>query len=249
MKKGFLSFTAFLFTLAAVPQAQAWVGGPFDSGDYNILHEREGVYQATMTYKNGSGFCQFAQDNALGAQTTGTGTSLSVFSLENRSLLYYKGLTFAGIATGVVDFEARKVHGFTNGSTTVQTNATSGGGSSSDFVIVNGGFVGDPGFGYSNSTFTAKISSTAPLLRFSGKGEASFVMDQDMASVQDAVTDTIFPAYWADVVATNPVITPEIASAGVGVLLDLLAQVNSIEAVEQRMERVKTKVFGSRRYF
>lgn len=245
MKKGFLSFSAFLFALVAVPQAQAWVGGPFDSGDYNILHEREGVYQATMTYKNGSGFCQFAQDNALGAQSTGGTPSLSVFSLENRSLLYYKGLTYAGTCTGVVDFEARKVFATTNGTTFLATSVTGGGGSATNDPIVNNGLAD----GYANSTFTAKITSTNPLLRFSGKGEASFVMDQDLTTAEGIVTGTLFADYWDDVLANNPVITPAVAAEGLSTLLDLLAQLRSFDELENRIERVKTKVFGSRRYF
>lgn len=245
MKKAFLSLSAFVFALVAAPQAQAWVGGPFDSGDYNILHEREGVYQATMTYKNGSGFCQFSQDNALGAQNVGGTPTLSVFSLENRSLLYYKGITYAGTCTGVVDFEARRVFATTNGSTFLSTSVTGGGGSATNDPIVNNGSTD----GFANSTFTAKITATAPLLRFSGKGEASFVMDQDLTTAEGIVTNTIFQQYWQDLVATNPVITPDIAAGAVSTLLDLLAQLRSFDELENRMERVKTKVFGSRRYF
>lgn len=244
MKKAFLSLSAFVFALVAAPQAQAWVGGPFDSGDYNILHEREGVYQATMTYKNGSGFCQFAQDNSLVNQDATSG-SLTVFSLENRSLLYYKGITFAGTCTGVVDMEARRVFATTNGTTNLNTST---GTTSNDPVVINGS-TGYPGYGYSNSNFTAKITKTAPLLRFSGKGEASFVMDQDLDTVANAVTTTIFPQYFADLVANNPVITADLAAEATATLLNLLAQVRSFESVENGMERVKTKVFGSRRYF
>ena len=243
MKKGFLSFSAFLIALVAVPQAQAWVGGPFDGGDFNILHEREGVYQATMTYKNGSGFCQFAQDNSL-VNTSATG-SLTVFSLENRSLLYYKGLTFAGTCTGVVDIDARRVFATTNGTTNL---ATTTGSTSNDPIVINGSSA-YPGFGYANTTFTAKITKTAPLLRFSGKGEAAFVMDQDLDTAAAAVTATIFPQYFADFVAANPVITADLAAEATATLLNLLAQVRSFESVENGMERVKTKVFGSRRYF
>lgn len=68
MKKGFLTLSAIVAAFVAAPSAQAWVGGPFDSGDYNILHERGGVYQAVFSFRNGSGFSQFTQDNALGAQ-------------------------------------------------------------------------------------------------------------------------------------------------------------------------------------
>jgi hypothetical protein len=244
MKKSFLSFSAFLIALVAVPQAQAWVGGPFDGGDYNILHEREGVYQATVTYKNGSGFCQFAQDNALVNQNGATG-GLTVFSLENRSLLYYKGITFAGTCTGVVDIDARRVFATTNGTTNLNTST---GSTSNDPVVINGS-TGYPGFGYANSTFTAKITKTSPLLRFAGKGEAAFVMDQDLDTVASTVTGTIFPAYFADFLANNPVITADLASEATATLLNLLAQVRSFESVENGMERVKTKVFGSRRYF
>jgi hypothetical protein len=244
MKKAFLSLSAFMFALVAAPQAQAWVGGPFDSGDYNILHEREGVYQATMTYKNGSGFCQFAQDNQLVNQG-GTAGNLTVFSLENRSLLYYKGITFAGTCTGVVDMEARRVFATTNGTTNLNTST---GGTANDPVVINGS-TGYPGYGYANSTFTAKITKTAPLLRFSGKGEAAFVMDQDLDTVAGEVVNTIWPTYFADFLASNPVLTADLAAEATATLLNLLAQVRSIESIENGMDRVKTKVFGSRRYF
>ncbi|RBP43760.1 hypothetical protein DES53_105159 [Roseimicrobium gellanilyticum] len=252
MKKGLLSFSAFLFALVAVPQAQAWVGGPFDSGDYNILHEREGVYQATMTYKNGSGFCQFSQDNALGAQSTAAGSpGLSVFSLENRSLLYYKGITYAGVATGVVDFESRKVHGFTNGSTTVQTTITggTGGGSASDYVVVNGNEP-DPGFGFSNSQFTAKITRMAPLLRFQGKGEASFFIDPQVEDLRDVVTTAIgtidFDAFVDPL--TDSFNTAALADI-IHAAIDLYKEIDDASSPANNIEFVKTKVFGSRRYF
>ena len=170
-------------------QAHAMVGGPFDNGDYSILLEEGGTYQATFTFRNGSGMALFTEDNSfeVGNNTNVTG----MFALHNRSIFYYKGLTYAGTATGVVDFGAKLITGFTNGNSEFATTTgvavnpqgtVFGSARPSEIVHnANTGFV-------ANSTFTAKITCTEPTLRFSGKGEVTFMGIPQLQKLRDVIT-------------------------------------------------------------
>src|SRR5262245_57971577 len=116
MKKLFALFTG-LSALFATP-AFAVVGGPFDNGGYSLLFEANGVYQAVLTYKNGSGFAYFTPDNSLSPELTNSqgsnGTTqnnntqllTAQLTVANRSFLYYKGVTYLGMCTGYMDITA-----------------------------------------------------------------------------------------------------------------------------------------------
>jgi hypothetical protein len=128
-----ISFLLAALTLGLSTHASAWTGGPFDNGDYSILLERGGVYQCTFSFRNGSGMALFNENNSF---ETATGTTVTgMFSINNRSVFYYKGVTYFGTATGIVDVDARRVTGFTNGSsdyattTAVSVNPQAGTGS------------------------------------------------------------------------------------------------------------------------
>jgi hypothetical protein len=109
MKKIFL-FIQLVALSSALP-AFALVGGPFDNGSYSILDERNGFYEAAYSFTNGSGYSQWTADNLQGAFASqgsvtaniGTGslvTSSGSTNNGNRTVLYYKGVTYFGSAMG-----------------------------------------------------------------------------------------------------------------------------------------------------
>lgn len=269
MKNRILSLTIFAISAFAGSNALALVGGPFDNNNYSVLLERGGVYQAALTYSNGSGICQFSEDNEASAQNNIVVDT--VFKLGNRSILYYKGVTYAGSCTGMADLDARRIYAITNGTSTLNSIENAG---LADPVVVNGGNQVAPGFGYANSQYTAKITSTAPILRFRGSGQAAFVGDTQFTTLR-AIATASFNAFLATFDTDGPdqahdtntsgtinagdtltgatdggtPITAANASDIIQHGIDTFAQVGSPSTVEANMERVAMRVYGSRRYF
>lgn len=257
MKNRLFSIATLLVAFAATPKVQAEVGGPFDNGDFSVLLERDGVYQATFSFSNGSGMAMFAQDNSF--EPASATTVAGQFALHNRSVFYYKGVTYYGTATGIVDTSAKKITGFTNGNSdyaasSVSVDGQAGVSASRQSIGSNGqaGFI-------ANSQFAAKITSTAPILRFRGKGEVSFMgvpqLDELRAVAQDINDQNSDPANYppnsdSDGDGTNDVhiFTPAESAQIVQNAANLLAQVDSISTLESFQERKKMKVYGSRRY-
>lgn len=182
--------------LSASMQAFALVGGPFDNGDFSILLDRNGYYQASFTYQNGNGYAIWTSDNLIGASSTGNTTSInySTGSLltagtgaalsehnANRAVLYYKGVTYIGSAYGAVDFDGDTIQGNVNATSelSIATTATSTSqnliGQSStttanlDQVVTNGrSYVANIGW-------TGEITDSSPTLTFSGTGELAVI--------------------------------------------------------------------------
>jgi hypothetical protein len=173
--------------IAAVPASSfAWVGGPFSNGDFSESLDDNGVYQASFTFKNGSGYAQWATNASLIAGAANRGTTV------NRSVVYSKGVTYFGMATGISDLDKGYVYGHTNGSSDTGTTGgqggggTPGGGTSTTGVVSNGGrnFV-------ANSQFTAKVTSSHPILRFRGTGEISFIGADATETISDIAQDIV----------------------------------------------------------
>jgi 3-dehydroquinate dehydratase len=108
----------------------------------------------------------------------------------NRSVFYYKGLTYVGGCFGFVDTHSRQVQGTCNASSnesvTQQTlsqntggliNASQAATTSQNLVINTAGFVLNVGW-------TGKITTTRPNMRFRGKGELSVVSPAGESSLQ-----------------------------------------------------------------
>jgi hypothetical protein len=190
MKKIFLTIQ-FAALMAGLP-AFALVGGPFDNGEYSILNERNGFYQSTFSFKNGSGYAIWTADNLQGVVNTGTavdnfGTGSLVTSdggstnNANRSVLYYKGVTYIGSALGSVDVSARTIQGFSNafsdfGVAVTTTQSALGLFSAATSSAASSTTVVSSGRNYTaNLNWTGKITETTPQLRFSGDGELSII--------------------------------------------------------------------------
>jgi hypothetical protein len=216
-------------------QAFAWVGGPFDNGDYSATLDNEGIYQATFRMKNGTGFAQFGTNVDLFASTSsgdagGSSTDLTNGSYLNRSLIYYKGITYFGSATGTVDMERRRIDGITNGyteaSATSTTSSDSGTVSASQTIVFNGG----RGFSC-NSMWIAKITQTYPVLKFNGSGEFT-ALPQDLSALLTNLAVTIVENNDSTSLSDLPALGDYLASL-----------------TETGAETVHMKVFGSRKFF
>ena len=185
MKKIFLTIQ-FAALMAGLP-AFALVGGPFDNGDYSILNERNGYYQSSFTFKNGNGYAIWTADNLQGTVTQGATLTPNISSGSlltpapqgshnaNRSVFYYKGVTYFGSAMGQVDMEGRTIAGYCNANSEYETaNAQA---STGQFAILattvtNTSTVVASGRSYiANANWTGKITSTSPQVRFTGDGE------------------------------------------------------------------------------
>jgi hypothetical protein len=186
MKKIFLTIQ-FAALMAGLP-AFALVGGPFDNGDYSILNERNGYYQSSFTFKNGNGYAIWTADNLQGTVVQGGSLTpnVSTGSLitpapqgshnANRSVFYYKGVTYFGSAMGQVDMEARSISGYCNANSEYETaNAQAASGGQFALLattVTNTSTVVASGRSYiANANWTGKITSTTPQVRFTGDGE------------------------------------------------------------------------------
>jgi hypothetical protein len=180
-----------LAVLSAGSSAFAIVGGPFDNGDYSVLMERSGFYQATFTFRNGNGYSIWTSDNQVGSLTQGqtvtpnvgtgslitpsSGTALGQHN-GNRSVFYYLGVIYFGGAFGSIDVESRTIQGYSNAQSDVTTQQSQntqnqgffGGNTTS---VVSSSVVASNRSYVLNANWKGKITKTQPQLRFSGKGE------------------------------------------------------------------------------
>lgn len=173
-------------------QAFALVGGPFDMGSHGANLDRNSVYQGVLTLTNGAGYVYFSPN----ADVVPDNSSSTTYSLKgstlNRAIIYYQGVTYLGSCFGTTDFEARTIGAAINASSEASTGGASNnnGGQNNNTATsttlnpsiyanivasgksftVNGGFIG-------------KITKTAPLLRFNGKGELAFLSPNGADSI------------------------------------------------------------------
>jgi hypothetical protein len=229
MTKFLLSVTLFGVSLLGTSNALAIAGGPFDNGDAGgLLLERAAFYQCTFSFRNGNGYGVFTPDaqifgsgllglgglggggGAGGAQnalfTRGslfTNNSTDTQRNANRSVFYYKGVTFVGSCFGMPDLEARIITGACNGTSDelVSVQGAGAGGAAGGAAGAGGGLTpaiaGSATVVRSNANFTlnagfsAKIFRTRPTLRFRGKGEMTI-----LAPTGDAqITNLAYQAY------------------------------------------------------
>lgn len=235
-KKKLFSVLAGLALLSG-SQAFAWVGGPFDGGNHSATLDNEGIYQATFRMKNGTGFAQFGTNVDLFANTdssAGTTTSqLTLGSYLNRSLIYYKGITYFGSASGIVDHHSRRVDGITNGYTEAASESTSD--SSSGTVTASQTIIYNGGRNLSaNSTWTAKIYQTYPELRFHGTGEFT-ALPQDLYALLQSLAISIVEN--SDNASLDDI-------EDLGTYLEQLQAQPAGEATTEKMT-----VFGARKFF
>ncbi len=249
-----LKFTLFFAALFALPlTSQAIVGGPFDGNDYSQALDDQGIYQTAMRFKNGSGFSQFGNNVDLVSSTTTTGVSRG--SYLNRSIIYCNGIVYIGMASGMVDHEAKVVMGYTNG---ISTSA--GIAASSVTPIVTSSFpTTTQTGGTANTEFTAKIRCIAPELRYSGTGEIT-ILSNNSTNVTSLIQDQISSAKADILTLTDPNAgANETAAQMIAFNSSLLkAQIQAVNALRAFSTSVSSAdngftqpmtVFGARKFF
>ena len=193
MKKFFLMLQ--LAALSAGSSAFALTGGPFENSDAGILLERGGFYQCSFRFRNGTGFALWTPDAPFynPASTDFRRTTLITPSTNrtitdhsgNRSVFYYKGVTYVGAAFGEIDLDAREVTGFCNADSEADFRSTS----STAGVSISSGFAFPQNTSQSaistvvinnrsyvlNCNYTAKVNQRAPILRFTGLGQLALL--------------------------------------------------------------------------
>ena len=285
MKKIFLTIAS----VALMSNSNVWAlaGGPFDNGDPGgLLMERGGFYQCQFSFKNGNGYGIFTPDSYLGGnlpnanQATGTSSQqVGIFNRgslytansgasalghnANRSVFYYKGVTYVGGCFGAVDTAARQIQGTCNGSSsetiTQQTlsqntgglvNASQSAQTNQQLVINNVGFIINVGW-------TGKITATRPIFRFKGKGEIAIISP----SGDSATSSLAFQGYSGLIdaivssVGNATSLTGNVygfARDAIGDALNDLAnylEAGSAQSVYEDSEVQSVRVTGSRRFF
>lgn len=275
MKKFFLMLQ--LAALSAGSSAFALTGGPFENSDAGILQERGGFYQSAFSYRNGNGYAIWTPDapwyadGSSGADfrrttliTPATSRSFTDHS-ANRSVFYYKGVTYVGGAWGELDLDAREIQGVCNAvsefgvtSTTQTTSANivsfsqSIGTTSATVVENNRGYVANLGW-------TGKIYDRSPILRFRGKGEL-FILSQNGTEALASLAYTAYSGLISAIIANVAQSGGQnqdgtiffFAQNAIDTLLDDLAPKIENTGPSRNYsegERVRVRVKGLRRFF
>jgi hypothetical protein len=162
MKK-FALLTLSLFALQT-SAALAWVGGPWSNNGFSPGAET-GTYQAMATMNNGTGLMRFQVTNQASFTTLDTDTSV----------WWYRGATYIGNTTAIVDLTSRIVAG-TNTATSEDTNAINDSGTTVERLT---------------ASWKAKIRTVAPQIRFDGKGTARVFGDLDDVDIDTSESQDI----------------------------------------------------------
>ena len=253
-------------------QAFALVGGPFDMGSHGANLDRNSVYQAALSFQNGSGFVYFSPIARLVPERVpGGGSAVDDFdsqgSVPNRTVLYYKGVSYVGSCFGTADMEDRFIEGVINGNSDVGFSASSttsnGGGTSTASSTVSATVVYS-GKGYVvNGNFLAKVSQTAPVLRFKGKGELSFLSPTGASSVNtlayeaySGLINAIISFVGNSTVGNGNAVNYGLIFTGAQTAIDsALASLKTnylstggVDETYDEADLVKLRVYGTRRY-
>jgi hypothetical protein len=257
----------------------ALAGGPFDNGDPGgLLLERGSFYQCQFSFKNGNGYGYFTPDSYLGGNPPSANQSLSGSSQQigvfnrgtlytpnsgnafshnaNRSVFYFKGVTYVGGCFGFVDTQARDVQGTCNASSneeiTQQTLSQNNGGliNASQTATTQQPLVINAEGNILNIGWTGKIIDTRPNLRFRGKGEMTVVeTGRDVKQLASTAYSGLLDAIVSSV--SNSTGTPNYTAAQQAID-DALSSLQAILAGPDSVTEtdvVSVRVTGNRRYF
>ena len=281
MRKIFLTIAS----VALMSNSNVWAlaGGPFDNGDPGgVLMERGGFYQCQFSFRNGNGYGLFTPDSYLGGnlpnssntgasssqqigifnrgslytQNTGAGSTNPLAHNANRSVFYFKGVTYVGGCFGFVDTEARDVQGTCNASSneqiTQQTLSQNNGGliNASQTATTSQPLVINATGNILNIGWTGKIIDTRPNLRFRGKGEMSVVeTGRDVQQLATTAYSGLLDAIVQSVSnSTSPLAYAEAQFAIEETLSDLQTRLDSASR-QDMMETHPVRVTGNRRFF
>lgn len=172
-----------IFSLAAMflqSSCFAWVGGPYSNNTTDGIDG--GIFQYTIRGSRTSGMSRFSQNTG------------SAFNSEfGDSIIYHRGVTYYGESYGFVDFASKRVDGIINAASAGSDNNPQNAWRNSTgttWGVFNGVRYGNPnpvnGAGFDptnplpsnsvvNATWRGKLTRTRPVPRFAGRGEASFL--------------------------------------------------------------------------
>ncbi len=212
-----ITLVSTLLTLGA-HSAFAHVGGPFSFNDHN--GNQAGTYQAVLTMRNGNGMCRFSE---------GPEAQISPF---NTSIVFYRGVVYAGTCFGIVDKDQKYVQGTTNGRTNVATSSSSNaldGLSANGFgaIFVSGVDTNQTNtvqgvssgnaqnIATCNTNWTGDVTDTAPIIEFKAEGVAYFYGELDASAV---ITSEIANTRTVDDTIVNAISNIALALTGNAVL-------------------------------
>jgi hypothetical protein len=262
----------------------ALAGGPFDNGDPGgLLLERGSFYQCQFSFKNGNGYGYFTPDSYLGGNLPSSSQNLSGSSQQvgvfnrgslytpnsgaalghnaNRSVFYYKGVSYVGGCFGFVDVQARQVQGVCNGSSnetiTQQTLSQNTGGlinASQSTATTQPLVINDVG-NILNVGWTGKVIDTRPNLRFRGKGEMTVVgTGRDVKQLATTAYTQLVDAIAQSLTTFDTIINVDIYGDAADAIAEALDDLNTLlkdPAYDSGTppDILQVRVTGSRRYF
>jgi hypothetical protein len=254
-------------------------GGPFDNGETGgVLMERGGFYQCQFSFRNGNGYGLFTPDSFLGGNLPSPNQSLSGSSQQigifnrgslytpnsanalghnaNRSVFYYKGVTYVGGCFGYVDMHSREVQGTCNASSnetiTQQTLSQNNGGliNASQTAQTSQPLVINAKGNILNIGWTGKVIDQRPNLRFRGKGEMTVVeTGRDVKQLASTAYSGLLDAIVSSV--SNSTATPNYTAAQQAIddALNSLQTILSGPDTLVEPDVYPVRVTGNRRFF
>lgn len=203
--KKFLPLLATCLMFSGAP-AHAIVGGPWDGNNFN--QNNAGTYQASISMRNGLGMARFTDQG-----------DVAQFAVVNQSVIFYQGAVYLGGCFGNVDFVNGEVTGITNGSTiNAFINSSQGGNVQT-----------------CNTSWRCDITEQAPIMRFSGSGQANFfgaltAFENSNATTTTTTTTTTVVDADADTGITTETVT-EVLTEAVERVADVGGQNSEFESL------------------
>jgi hypothetical protein len=251
-------------------QALALAGGPFDNGlpSGTLEYPQNGYYAATMKFKNGNGYCYFNPSQVLVSEDQSTPTAFSARGTSrNRSVLYYRGVSYVGAALGMTDPGAGVIQCTINASSEAsfqvqqqQQNANFFNFTASTVSVANQLVASNRNF-TANGNWEGVLNRRNSQLRFTGKGELAFLAPNGA----DALANIALSSYTNFIGAINSFyagITQLPAGTnfldfflgGQQAIDNALARIPTyltaagLDSADQNSQKVKVRVRGSFRY-
>jgi hypothetical protein len=173
MKKITALLTLASFFVGQTAPLMAWVGGPYSGNTYDGF--QGGVFQYTLSMKNGMGMARFA--SSLEAM-------VSPFA---QGVVFHEGITYYGESFGMIDTVSSTASGIINGLSAPANSIT---GAPQNAGVPNT-FRNSASHNYvANVAWNGKITNKRPTIRFKGKGFAYF-FDENYEDTSTTSIDSV----------------------------------------------------------
>ena len=246
-----------IFTMVAMQStpALAWTGGPWSGNTYN--NSVTGIFGGSMTMKNGAGIFRFSSTES--AQLGAFNSSMIyykgiTFFGSCQATIDFEGKTVDGMTNGsafnrnpgpsqnrttpIVDNNPNFSPGTTgaNAAYTVplRPSIVAGEATPANFSLTSVG--GSGPVGIANTSWSGKLTSTSPNVRFKAKGEANFLGPQP-------ITQRMYATYGPD---TIPPTGDPVTTFVPGPVQSVTVDRGGNDPFTEPQNRVKIRVFGAR---